>query len=111
MRVMQTYKKKFYIIPIVICALAMAGVFVYYLTGSFSKSEQCEYIYIDDDDNLDSVTAKMAPIASGRLYSASSYCLSIRATQKKSGADDMPSYQKKEQSVYCASLRTDTRSQ
>lgn len=61
---MQTYKKKFYIIPIVICALAMAGVFVYYLTGSFSKSEQCEYIYIDDDDNLDSVTAKMAPIAS-----------------------------------------------
>lgn len=64
MRVMQVYKKKFYIIPIVICVLALAGVLAYYLTGSFSKSEQCEYVYIDDNDNLDSVTAKMTPIAS-----------------------------------------------
>ena len=61
---MQAYKKKFYIIPIIICALALVGVLLFYLTGSFSKSEQCEYIYIDDNDNLDSVTAKMTPIAS-----------------------------------------------
>ena len=61
---MKAYKKKFYIIPIVICLLAIAAVVAYYLTGSFSRSEQREYVYIDDNDNLDSVTAKLAPIAS-----------------------------------------------
>lgn len=61
---MKAYKKKFYIIPIVVCLLALGAVAAYYLMGSFSRSEQCEYIYIDDNDNLDSVMAKMAPIAS-----------------------------------------------
>lgn len=61
---MKAYKKKFYIIPIVICLLAITAVVAYYLTGSFSRSEQREYVYIDDNDNLDSVTAKLAPIAS-----------------------------------------------
>lgn len=61
---MKAYKKKFYIIPIVVCLLAIAAVVAYYLTGSFSRSEQREYVYIDDNDNLDSVTAKLAPIAS-----------------------------------------------
>jgi UPF0755 protein len=36
---------------------------VYYLTGSLSKSGQSEYIYIDDNDDIDSVAAKLAPIA------------------------------------------------
>lgn len=61
---MKAYKKKFYIIPIVVCLLAIVAVVAYYLTGSFSRSEQREYVYIDDNDNLDSVTAKLAPIAS-----------------------------------------------
>jgi len=60
---MNTIKKKYYIIPIVICLLALAGLVVYYLTGSFSQSDQCEYVYIDDNDNLDSVSMKLAPIA------------------------------------------------
>ena len=60
---MKVYKKKFYIIPIIVCILAIATVAAYYLMGSFSQSEQREYIYIDDNDNLDSVTAKLAPIA------------------------------------------------
>ena len=60
---MNIIKKKYYIIPIVICALALAGVAAYYLTGSLSLSEKCEYVYIDDNDNLDSVAAKLSPIA------------------------------------------------
>ena len=60
---MKAIKKKHYIIPIILCMLAMAGVMVYYLTGSLSKSEKCEYVYIDDNDNLDSVAAKLAPIS------------------------------------------------
>ena len=60
---MNTIKKKYYIIPIVICLLALAGLVAFYLTGSLSQSEQCEYVYIDDNDNLDSVSVKLAPIA------------------------------------------------
>lgn len=60
---MKAYKKKFYIIPILVCLLAIAAVSAYYLTGSLSRSDQREYVYIDNNDNLDSVIAKLAPIA------------------------------------------------
>ena len=63
MREMNIIKKKYYIIPIVISLLAIAGVVAYYLTGSLSRSEKCEYVYIDDNDNLDSVATKLSPIA------------------------------------------------
>ena len=82
---MNTIKKKYYIIPIAICVFALVGVVVFYLTGSLSKSEQCEYIYIDNNDNLDSITAKLSPIAheqallSFKLISRhSGYCKNIR---------------------------------
>ncbi len=60
---MNIIKKKYYIIPIIVCLLALGGLVAYYLTGSLSQSDQCEYIYIDDNDNLDSVSMKLAPIA------------------------------------------------
>jgi UPF0755 protein len=60
---MKAIKKKHYIIPIIICVLALAGLVLFYLTGSLSKSDKCEYVYIDDNDNLDSVAAKLKPIA------------------------------------------------
>ena len=60
---MDIIKKKYYIIPIFICLLALAGVAAFYLTGSLSRSEQCEYVYIDDNDNLDSIAVKLSPIA------------------------------------------------
>lgn len=60
---MNAIKKKYYIIPIVVCLAAMIGVAAFYMTGSMSQSEQCEYVYIDDNDNLDSVSAKLSPIA------------------------------------------------
>ena len=78
---MKAYKKKFYIIPIVICLLAIAAVVAYYLTGSFSRSEQREYVYIDDNDNLDSVTAKLAPIASEQAL------LSFKIISRHTGYD------------------------
>ena len=52
---MKAIKKKHYIIPIIICVLALAGLVFFYLTGSLSKSDKCEYVYIDDNDNLDSI--------------------------------------------------------
>ena len=60
---MKAIKKKHYIIPIIICVLALAGLVFFYLTGSLSKSDKCEYVYIDDNDNLDSIAAKLKPIA------------------------------------------------
>lgn len=60
---MKAIKKKHYIIPIIICVLALAGLMFFYLTGSLSKSDKCEYVYIDDNDDLDSVAAKLKPIA------------------------------------------------
>ena len=60
---MKAIKKKQYIIPIIICVLALAGLVFFYLTGSLSKSDKCEYVYIDDNDNLDSIVAKLKPIA------------------------------------------------
>ena len=60
---MKAIKKKHYIIPIIICVLALAGLVIFYLTGSLSKSDKCEYVYIDDNDDLDSVAAKLKPIA------------------------------------------------
>ena len=60
---MKAIKKKQYIIPIIICVLALAGLVFFYLTGSLSKSDKCEYVYIDDNDNVDSIAAKLKPIA------------------------------------------------
>lgn len=60
---MKAIKKKQYIIPIIICVLALAGLVFFYLTGSLSKSDKCEYVYIDNNDNLDSIVAKLKPIA------------------------------------------------
>ena len=81
MRVMDTIKKKYYIIPIIICLIAMAGVVAYYLTGSLSRSEQCEYVYIDDNDNLDSVAMKLSPIANEHAL------LSFKIISRHSGYD------------------------
>lgn len=82
---MKAIKKKHYIIPIIICVLALAGLMFFYLTGSLSKSDKCEYVYIDDNDDLDSVAAKLKPIAKEQallsfmlLSRHSGYCKNIR---------------------------------
>ena len=82
---MKAIKKKHYIIPIVIIVLALAGLMFFYLTGSLSKSDKCEYVYIDDNDNLDSIAAKLKPIANEQallsfklLSRHSGYCKNIR---------------------------------
>lgn len=57
-------KKKHYLILVAICLIGIAGVFYYYLMSGFSTSETTEYVYIDDNDDLDSVCNKLSPIAS-----------------------------------------------
>ena len=83
---MNWLKKSSYLIPIAICLLGIIGIAYYYFMGSFSRLDTTEYVYIDDNDNLDSVCAKMEPIASDHglmafkmLARHGGYCDKIRS--------------------------------
>lgn len=69
-RLMKKRKKNYYLIVLAISVVGLIGVFAYYFTGSFSNSDHTEYVYIDDNDNLDSVTKKLSGIASGSTLAA-----------------------------------------
>ena len=52
---------------LIAAATCLAGIVVlgyYFFLTSFSASEQTEYVYVDDDDTVDSVLAKLRPVAS-----------------------------------------------
>jgi len=79
-------KGKYYLIAILICLLSIAGASYYFLMSSFSKSDTNQYIYIDDNDNLDSIYNKLSPITSEQnitifkaLASYSGYADKIRS--------------------------------
>lgn len=61
---MDKEKKKRYLIPAALCLVLIAGVVYYYFFSAFSTAEKTEYVYIDNDDNIDSVYTKLKPIAS-----------------------------------------------
>ncbi len=60
---MTTIEKRFpkliYILPALICLLLIGGVIYGTFYTPVSKSEQTEFVYIDTDDNLDSVVNKL----------------------------------------------------
>lgn len=67
---MSNIKRKYYVIPIALCLIAAIAVITFYFSGSFSLSDRTEYVNIDSDDDLDSVTTKLSPIASSRSMAA-----------------------------------------
>jgi UPF0755 protein len=60
---MKTIKAPYYIVPIAICILGLAGLVYYYFFQDLSKEEATTYLYIDGDDTADSVYVKLEPIA------------------------------------------------
>lgn len=60
-----TVSNKKYITVSLVCLLTIMGFFYYYFFSSFSTSSKTEFLYIDQNDNIDSVLTKLAPIASG----------------------------------------------
>lgn len=60
---MKAIKTKRFLIPTILCGMAIVGIFYYYFFASFSKSNTTEYVYIDSDDNADSVVQKLSTIA------------------------------------------------
>ena len=59
---MKTIKTSYYLIPVVLSALVVAGLLYYFFLTDFAEEkETVGYVYIDEDDNVDSVFAKLQP--------------------------------------------------
>ena len=52
-----------YLTLIAVCLLAAVGTGVYYFASSFSSQDKTSYVYIDQDDTLDSICQKLEPMA------------------------------------------------
>ncbi|MBQ9636948.1 MAG: endolytic transglycosylase MltG [Prevotella sp.] len=52
-----------YALPAAICGLFIVGLLAYYFFSSFSNSKETQYLYIDQDDTIDSVFTKLSPMA------------------------------------------------
>ena len=61
---------KFYLYGSLACVLVILFVGYLYLFASFSKSSKTQYVYIDTDDNIDSVYNKVRPFAKSIPFQA-----------------------------------------
>ncbi|MCI6839656.1 MAG: endolytic transglycosylase MltG [Prevotella sp.] len=52
------------------CIVVAVGISYYYFFTSMLKGDSTEYVYIDDDDTIDSVLVKLRPIANAHSMSA-----------------------------------------
>ncbi len=62
-------QKKYFILACV-CLLGAAGLVYYYLFAPISVAQSTQYIYIDNNDNVDSVCAKIEEISNGHGITA-----------------------------------------
>ncbi len=61
---MKAIKARYYLIPAIACVLIVIGLVCYYFMSDFTQdTESVHYVYIDEDDTVDSVYAKLQPIA------------------------------------------------
>ena len=54
---------KFYMYGAAVCLVVIIGIAYLYCFSSFSKSSSTQFVYIDTDDNIDSVYNKVSPFA------------------------------------------------
>ena len=55
--------KRKYLIPFGVCLLVVLGAVYYFFFASMSSSDETKYVYIDNDDTIDSVYTKVAEVA------------------------------------------------
>ena len=60
---MKQQKAKCLLVAAVVCLVGVVGLACYFFMTTFSASSETQYVYVDDDDNVDSVLAKLQPIA------------------------------------------------
>ena len=58
---MKTLKAKYYLVPAAVCLIGLFALAYYFTMSCFSSQQQTQYVYIDEDDNVDSVFAKLQP--------------------------------------------------
>lgn len=59
-----------YILPAVACLVVLFGIGYYYFFTSFTGQNSTKYVYIDQDDNFDSLLNKVEPISQRHCYHA-----------------------------------------
>lgn len=69
MSIKSLLQKKYFILACV-CLLGVAGLVYYYLFAPMSVAQSTQYIYIDNDDNVDSVCSKIEEISNGHGITA-----------------------------------------
>ena len=60
---MKQVNPKYYLMAAVLCLVFLLGAIYYCYAADFSKEDCTQYVYIDNDDTLDSVRAKLEPTA------------------------------------------------
>ena len=53
-----------YVAPMLICILLIAGIIYYFFFSSMTGKDKTQYLYIDQNDNIDSVLVKLKDISS-----------------------------------------------
>lgn len=61
---MKTLKAKYLLAAAVACLTAIVVLGYYYFLTAFSEATETRYVYVDDDDTIDSVLVKLQPIGS-----------------------------------------------
>lgn len=64
--------KKKYLVPAAICLLVLVGIGYFYFFSSFSGKSKTVYLYLDADDNYDSLCVKLRPI--GTSHGMHAFC-------------------------------------
>ncbi len=58
-----SFTSRKFIIPVVACLLIIGGLLWYFFFSSFTSADKTNYVYIDNDDTIDSVLTKLQPYA------------------------------------------------
>ena len=58
-----------YVLPAIACVLFIVGLLAYFFLSSLSNSKETQYLYVDQDDTVDSVYTKLRPISKKNAFS------------------------------------------
>lgn len=61
---MKVLKAKYLLIAAVVCLIGIIALGYYFFFTDFSDNTETQYLYVDDDDTIDSVLTKLRPMAS-----------------------------------------------
>ena len=63
MKKMKVLKAKYLLIAAAVCLVSIVALGWYFFLTDFSDTKETRYVYVDDDDTIDSVLTKLRPIA------------------------------------------------